>query len=306
MRDGMGLDTNGCGAAGHPDIFLGIYTRPLSSSLPYGEAQMLLTDASDESCTGFASGPWYTFTRDETASDGDGLVYPAPRTLTAFDYWDGYPGVGFLKMADHPGYGQNLDPYETTLGDNYTLDTISTASTYPGHVDAGLEYNGQTYTGPWTFAWASGYDMTVTADTATTYGGRYFLFSSWSSGDTTPAEIFTTGFCDVTGQYCPTVYNVAFYGMGCLANLPAVTGDQAAKSGTSAVLTWPAVGSPGDVQSYAVFSATDPTSAANFSLLGTTDSTTFTDSSSSGAPVSYYVIAATCGPYSGPWGHYGQ
>ncbi len=297
------------GVAYHPYIWMAYYTRDQSSLNTYGEVQMILTDASDESCTGFASGAWYYFTYSATASDGDGLVYPAPRTITAVDYWDGYPGVGFHKMVYHPNAGTNLDPYFTTLGDNYTFDTLADTVSTTGHIDAPIiyAYDGQSYIGPWTFPWVSGYKMTVTAAKDTVYNNRYFSFNSWSSGSTSPGLTVATDFCDASGTNCPvTTYN-AFYDMGCLAIPPKVSqGVTAVKSGSDIALSWPAAGVDGDVGGYSVYRATDPSAALNFTAVGATSGTTYTDATATANPVYYYLIVATCGPYSGSWGHFGE
>jgi hypothetical protein len=320
--DGMGWVQQGTttqpqnGVSYNPYVWMAYYTRDQASANNYGEVQMILTDASDESCSGFASGAWSFFTYSATASDGDGLAYAAPRTITAMDYWGGYPGVSFHKMmVSQLGSSPNMDPYFTTIGDNYTFDTVANTPSTTGHIDAYMtyDYDGQNYLGPWTFPWASGYDMTVTAAKDALYNDRYFLFDSWSTGATSPGLTVTTGFCDASGTNCPvTTYN-AFYTGGCLVSLPEVPegptppGVTAAKSGSDIALSWsdPSV-TKGDVGGFTVYRATDPSAAQNFTALVTTPATSYTDSTATGGSVYYYLIVANCGPYNGPWGHFGQ
>jgi hypothetical protein len=260
---------------------------------------MIIADAEDESCEGFATGAWYSFTLSAIASDEDGRAYPAPRTVVAMNYWDMYPGVGFHKLIFHPGSGTNLDPYFTTLGDNYTFDSLFNGS----HLDSWITYWGEKYSTPWTFPWAAGYSMVVEADASVADSGRYYAFTAWTDGATTPATTILTDFCAGTGP-CPETMDNALYGLGCLVSPPEVADDQAVKQGIDVLLSWP-TGTPGDVGSYTVYRATSAASADQFTVRGTTETGSFLDDKASG-DIFYYIIVATCGPFSGPWGHYGQ
>ncbi len=300
--DGSGLGTNG--VAAHPYIYMAYSHRDQASVDPYGGAQMILTDASDETCTGFAAGSWFYFTAAADASDGDGRVMPGSGSLVAVNYWDGYPGMGFNKWVIHFYGTENADPYFTTLGENYTFDTTAAGA----HIDAPFALSGANYVGPWTFAWPAGYNWDVTASTPVNFAGRYYTFSAWSEGTVAATLRVASSFCPAGGGACPVTNYTAFYGGGCLVSLPEVPGTmQLAKDiSLNPVLTWAAPGSPGDVEQYTVYRGTNPSQAGYFSAVGTAPGTSYTDTASGAGGVVYYLVVANCGPYSGPWGHFSQ
>ncbi len=298
------------GVALWPEIFVAYYYRDFKSTSPFGGVHMLFTDASDETCTGFQSGPLYIFTASEKASDDDEKVVAKPGTLAAFNYFYGWPGLIFNKRYNHSGATLNDDVYFTTPGDNYIIDTTSAGA----HIDAYWMFNGVSYVGPWTYAWPAGIDWALAADGTETCNGRYFLFSHWSKGDLNPATTITSNFCAAVppSSGCPTALGCcsdtsvnATYNNGCLVDLPEVAGVTAGKSSGNVDLSWPQPGQPGDVGQYTIYRATSPTAADNFTLLDTTSDLMYTDKSSPG-PTYYYLIVADCGPYAGPWGAYGQ
>lgn len=245
VADGVGWveGTSGLaqnGIAEWPEIFIAYYYRELQSGYDFGSVQMLLADASDESCEGFASGAWYQMTASPKASDGDDRVVAKQGTIAAFNYFYGWPGVCFNKRLNHFGANVNDDVYFTTLGDNYVIDTLSGGS----HINAYYTYNGVSYVGPWTFPWPAGYDMTVTADARATDNGLSYAFSAWSTGDKTAALGISTGYCGVAGP-CPTTSIDALYNeVGALPlRVPySATPTQATSSnhGTDLAVTWDA------------------------------------------------------------------
>ncbi len=282
------------------EIFMGYYYRARASTSLLGDVKMDMTDASDETCTGFASGAWYYFTASEKASDNDEQVVPKQGTIVAFNYFAGWPGMGFNKRLNHAGATMNDDVYFTTLGDNYTIDTTSSGT----HIDAYWTFNTVSYVGPWTYAWPAGYGWALTADASEIYNFRYYTFSTWSTGDANAATTINSSYCAAAGA-CPITSIYAYYGGGCLVSPPSVTGLMVTQKSGSPVLAWLQAGQLGDVQQYTVYRATSPGSASNFAAIGTAAGTDFTDSAA-GGPLYYYVVVADCGPYSGPWDCYGQ
>ena len=291
------------------EMFMGYYKRPLDSSFNFGDAEMIMADASDETCKGFQDGTWYLFTALENASDGDGKVVAKQGTLAAFNYFYGWPGLCFNKRFNHLGGTMNDDAYFTTPGDNYTIDTLHDSA----HIEARFNYSGNSYLGPWTFAWPAGFQMTVTADADTVDDYRYYTFSQWDTGDTGTGLTVNTAYYTPGGQFCPygpglcqgTNLN-ALYDGGCLVSLPMLNNDvRGTRTGTVPTLSWIPLGSPGDIGFYTVYRASNPGAVGNFSSVGTTLTTSFTDPTATGN-LYYYIVVAGCGPYTGPWGHYGQ
>lgn len=299
IGDGSGLWDNGI--ARHPLLFMAYYQRDQSSPKPYGQVRMVVTDASDETCTGFPAGGWFYFTASSSASDEDDLAFAQPRTVVAFNYWDGYPGVGFHKKVTHYGGTENLDPYFTTIGENYFFDTLFSGS----HVDASLELDGSFYSSPYTFPWAAGYNWTVSAQ-KTVIAGRLCPAISWSDGTLGSAITIPSDFCDgVTA--CPTVSYSANYGTGCLVTQPEVAQTMTlTKAGSNAQLSWPQAGAKGDADHYTVLRSVSPVSASQFSAIASVGTNGYTDTEILPNPVVYYLVTAGCGPYEGPWGAYGQ
>ena len=291
--DGIGLGTNGISS--HPLIYLAFYHRYKDSLSEYGEARMMATDASDESCTGFASGSWWYFTAMTKASDEEDMVVAKANTLVAFNFWDGYPGMCFNKRLYHAGASVNDDVYFTTIGDNYTFDTQGPS----GHIYANFTFDGVNYIGPWTFPWASGYLFDVTAQTPQELDGRYYTFSAWSDGTLTPTVSVATDFCDGYNP-CPVLDYTANYTGGCLTSPPLIETVSGVKENLQdAHFTWPPPGVPGDVGYYTLLRATDPRLPVNFSSIGTTVDPSYVDKTSVSG-VYYYLVRADCGPYTGP------
>lgn len=194
------------GIASWPEIFLAYYFREKQSASDYGSVQMLMTDASDERCDGFASGAWYLLTAAPRASDDDDRVMAEQGTIAAFNYFYGWPGVTFNKRLNHPGASENDDVYFTTLGDNYVIDTLSGGS----HITAWWDYYGTSYFGPWTYPWPAGYQMTLTVDATANDGGKDYVFSSWSTGERTEELTILTNYCGYAGS-CPETSINALY-----------------------------------------------------------------------------------------------
>ena len=215
VMDGVGWveGTSGVpqdGVAVWPEIFMAYYYRELQSSSDYGAVQMLLTDASDERCTGFADGAWYPLTAAPKASDDDDRVVAKQGTIAAFNYFYGWPGVCFNKRLNHFGATMNDDVYYTTLGDNYVIDTLAGGS----HIDAYWDYYGTSYFGPWTYPWPAGYQMTLTVDPTASDNGRNYVFSSWSTGDKTAALTILTNYCGYAGSCPETTINALYNEVG--------------------------------------------------------------------------------------------
>ncbi len=303
--DGVGW-VQGTSSAGQngvnewPEIFMGYYRRPLNSTSPYGAAEMLATDASNEKCAGFASGQWYLLTAAEKASDDGDRVVAKQGTVSAFNYFYGWPGICFNKNLFHPGAGYNDDVYFTTLGDNYIIDTQSSG----GHITAWWSFYGSNQIGPWTYAWPAGFEWTLTADADEIDNGRYYTFSSWTTGATTEQTTIASDWC-ASGASCQTTSINILYDGGCLADPSEVTDVLGIKQGQDVSLTWAAPALPGDVGTYTVYRATSPTAAGNFASVGTSVTNGFVDTSAVGG-LYYYLIVAGCGPYSGPWGSFNQ
>jgi hypothetical protein len=283
-----------------PEIFLSYYYRPLASVSPYGSAQMIVAFASDEGCDGFASGAWYLFTASTTASNDDNRVVPKQGTLTLFNYFFGWPGVCFNKNVWHPGTSYNDDVYFTTLGDNYTIDTWASGA----HIDGYWWFYGLSWIGPWTYAWPAGYVWILTAEPGAESDGRYYAFTNWSTGDATLEGYIASDWCPYGGG-CAATNVYAYYGGGCLTSQSEVAGVGIAKSGSNPLLSWSPPAVPGDVGQYAIYRAANASSSGQYSLIGTSATPSYTDTAASG-PLYYYIVVAQCGPYSGPWGHYGQ
>ena len=300
------------GVAYWPEIFMAYYIRDLKSSSPFGEAQMLVADASDERCEGFASGAWYLFTAALQATDNDGKVVAKPGTLITFNYFGGWPGLCFNKRLNHQGANVNDDVYFTTLGDNYTIDTIST--TIPlGHILAWWKFNGVSYLGPWTYPWPAGIEWDLTADATEIADFRYYAFSAWSIGTATPLVAIISDWCYYGSTTCPVTSINALYGLGCLVSPPTVSNSvMVSRPGGIVTLGWNGPAQPADVGQYTIWRGTNPvtpsicpTLASQYSSIGSTANLSFQDTS---APdhLDCYIIVANCGPYSGPWGAYGQ
>ncbi len=289
------------GVANWPEVFMGFYKRVQGTTSDYGSAEMVVAYADDEKCDGFAAGSWYLFTAAEQASDQDYTVVAKPGTLAAFNYYGGWPGLCFNKRLNHPGASLNDDVYFTTLGDNYTIDTTSQGS----HIDAYWQFNSTSYIGPWTYAWPAGIEWTLTADSTEIVNYKYYEFSAWSTGATTPAVTILSDWCYAGSTTCPVTSINAQYSDGCLVSQPSVTGLMITKQGSDAVLAWDQAGATGDVGAYSIYRASNPLSASNFSLIGSSQTTGYTDTTAADA-LDCYVVVATCGPYSGPWDCYGQ
>jgi hypothetical protein len=198
------------GVAVWPEIFIAYYHRDLNSTDEFGSVQMLVGDASDELCTGFASGAWYWLTASPRASDDDDRVVAKRGTIAAFNYFYGWPGVCFNKNIWHVGAGYNDDSYFTTLGDNYVIDTLSSGA----HITAYWDFYGTTYFGPWTYPWPAGYQMTLTADATASDGGRNYVFSSWTTGDKTTELTVLTDYCGYAGSCPETTINALYSEVG--------------------------------------------------------------------------------------------
>jgi len=194
------------GVAVWPEIFMAYYYRELQSSSDYGAVQMLLADASDERCTGFASGAWYLLTAAPRASDDDDRVVAKQGAIAAFNYFYGWPGVCFDKRLNHFGASMNDDVYYTTLGDNYVIDTLAGGT----HIDAWWDFYGTSYVGPWTYPWPAGYQMTLTADATANDNGHDYVFSTWSTGVKDAALTVLTDYCGYAGS-CPETTIDALY-----------------------------------------------------------------------------------------------
>lgn len=306
------------GVSEWPEMFMSYYHKPWSDppTPSDGDAQLILTFADDESCEGFQAGSWFWFTALENASDGDGKVVAKPGTIVPFNYFYSWPGVCFNKRLNHMGTGINDDVFFTTLGDNYTIDTVNIIG---GHIDSHFTYNSVSYMGAWTFAWPAGFQMLLTADREYLDGDRFYEFSIWDSNKDNSLDLLVnTAFYTPGGILCPygpglcqpTTLN-AWYGGGCppAASMPLVPGPvTGVKSASNAVLSWPVVGPPLDVRHYAIYRATDPTAAKNYNRIGTSPTNSYTDTTATlPAPVTYYYIVVTgCEGREGPWGHYGQ
>jgi hypothetical protein len=215
VADGVGWveGTSGVlqnGVAIWPEIFIAYYYRELESLSDFGAVQMLLADASDERCTGFASGAWYWLTAAPRASDDDDRVVAKQGTIAAFNYFYGWPGVCFNKNLWHAGAGYNDDVYFTTLGDNYVIDTLAGGS----HIDAWWDFYGTSYFGPWTYPWPAGYQMTLTADATASDSGRNYVFSTWSTGDKITALTVLTDYCGYAGSCPETTINALYKEVG--------------------------------------------------------------------------------------------
>ena len=150
----------------------------------------------------------------------------------------------------------------------------------------------------------AGVVWTLTAEAGTEAGGRYYAFTNWSTGDATLEGYVYSDWCPYGGGCAPTnVY--AYYGGGCLTSQSEVTGVGIGKSGSNPLLSWSPPAVPGDVGRYVIYRATNATSAGQYAQIGTSATPSYTDTTASG-PLYYYIVVAECGPYSGPWGHYGQ
>lgn len=283
-----------------PEMFMAYYYRDFKSATLFGGANMDVTFADEEDCAGFQSGAFYYFTASEKASDDDDLVVAKQGTLATFNYFGGWPGIVFNKNIYHPGGTLNDDPYFTTPGDNYTIDTTVSGT----HIDAYWTFNEVSYLGPWTFAWPAGFEMDIIVNSDATHDGRYYTFSSWSTGEPSTTVTIVTDWCSPYPPCPVTSINALFYG-GCLASPLSVSGLVSTLSGGNVQLDWDPAGAAGDVAGYTVFRATDCSFVGNYTAVGSTAIHTFTDFNASGN-LFYYIIAATCGPYFGPWDHYDQ
>ncbi len=237
-----GVPQNGAGE--WPEIFMAYYYRELASTFDFGSVQMLLADASDETCTGFASGAWYFLTAAPKASDDDDRVVAKQGTIAAFNYFYGWPGVCFNKRFNHFGATVNDDVYFTTLGDNYVIDTLSGGS----HINAYWDFYGTSYFGPWTYPWPAGFQMVVTAEDRAADNGLSYTFSTWSTGDKTPALTILTDYCGYSGS-CPTTTINALYDEvgGAPLRVPygaTPTRAETSNQGTDLAVTWDAANCP--------------------------------------------------------------
>jgi len=276
---------------------------------------MIMTDMSDESCTGFQSGPWYQFTAFDLASDGDGSVVAKQGTLATFNYFYGWPGLCFNKRLNHSGGTLNDDVYFTTLGDQYTFDTTFSSV----HIGANFSYpppsdpSSESYASPWTFAWPAGFALTIEAQKEIKAGIpiRDYTFSMWDTGEGSPDLTVNTAYYNPSGQVCvpdtvcqSTSINALYVG-GCLAHPAEVKGVTLAKAGGNINLSWTPPAQGGDVGQYLIYRSQDCTSAGNYTQIGTSTTASYQDTAASGAPY-YYIVVAQCGSNSGPWGAYGQ
>lgn len=204
IQDGSGLLTSGLSL--HPYIYMAYFHRSADDPSGLGEIQLILSDPSDETCDGFIYGYWYYFTNSYTASDPDNLVNPRERSINAFNYWDGYPGISFNKNVTHQGGGTNDDVFCTTIGDNYTFRTFSRGE----YLDLNISVNDESFSTPHTFPWPAGYQIPVTALSPQEEPPYTYVFSNWSNDQTDPVLSVTTSFCDPVNP-CPVVEYIATY-----------------------------------------------------------------------------------------------
>lgn len=301
---------------GYPDywnseLYLGYYLRPLSSVSTYGDVVIIMTDMSDESCTGFQAGPdyqWYQISASALASDDDGLVVAKQGTLATFNYFYGWPGLCFNKRLNHLGGTFNDDVYFTTLGDDYTVD-----STFSGaHIDAHFTFSGSSYSSPWTFAWPAGFQFVVEAPKEVEAGGRSYTFSMWDTGTGAPDLTVNTAYYGPSGQICifgagmcqPTSLNALYIG-GCFTYPVEVGGVMLTWSGGNVNLTWTPPTQSWDVGQYDIYRSSDCSAASYYTLIGNSATASYQDTTAAGGPY-YYVVVAQCGANYGPWGCYGQ
>ena len=305
--------TGGGSSSGYPtywnsELYMGYYLRPLNSTNPFGDAIMIMTDMSDESCTGFQYGPWYQFTASALASNADGRVVAKQGTLATFNYFYGWPGLCFNKRLTHLGGTYNDDVYFTTPGDDYSFDTTFSG----GHIDANFTFDSDSYSSPWTFAWPAGFQFTIEAPKDDTYNGRYYTFSMWDSGTASPDLTVDTAFYDTSGQVCifgtglcqSTTINALYLG-GCIASPAEVTGVTLAKAGGNVNLSWTPPAQSWDVGQYIIYRAQYCTASGYYAQIGTSTTASYQDTTASGPPY-YYIVVAQCGSNTGPWGAYGQ
>ncbi len=289
--DGAGMSDSGVGL--HWLIYMAYYHRPQDSLSPYGSAQMIIADASDEDCGGFASGAWYYLTASIKATDDDDLVVAKPNSIAAFNYGDIYPGVAIVKHVPHFQGLETDDVYFTTLGDNYTIDAKQAGL----HVDSGFTLDGVRYLTPWVFAWAAGYQWDLVADPSVEAGDRYALFERWSDGTLLSTVSIRANYC--FNPDCQVVAYDEIFGNGCLIVQPEVSNVSIAKGGPGPTISWSPSGSAGDVDSYRIFRGTDPSLAGSFPAVGNSAVTSWNDVWDS-APLYCYVVKGECGPYEGP------
>lgn len=284
-----------------PEMFMAYYYRNFKSPSLYGGANMDLTFAHEEDCAGFQSGAWYYFTASEKASDDDDLVVPKEGTIATFNYFAGWPGITFNKNIYHPGATVNDDPFFTTPGDNYTIDTTAGGV----HIDGYWSFNEEYYLGPWTFAWPAAITWNITVNSDAAHNGRYYTFDQWSTGETGTTVSILSDYCPPSPPCPVTSINALFEDGSCPVPPPATENLRSTRQGTSVRLDWTAGWASGDVAHYTIYKATDCSSAGNYTVAGSTVDPTFTDDDATGS-LYFYIVATTCGPYVGPWGHYGQ
>lgn len=293
IQDGSGLPTKGLDI--HPYIYMAYFHMSADEPTGLGEVQLLLSEPSDETCDGFIQGYWYYFTNSYTASDPDNLVSPRARTINAFNYWDGWPGITFNKNISHQVGGTNDDVFATTLGDNYTFYTFSNGE----YLDIVISLDGVTYSTPHTFPWAAGYKWDVVAVTPQEQSPYFYEFSNWSNDQSDPKLTVVSDFCDPVNP-CPEVNFIAFYN-SCVISLPEVSNCLATRSGSDYVqLNWDPLE---DTYMYAIYqSSTNPSQKSNFRLLDTTTTNSYLDTTSTAPGIYYYIVVGKCSEYEGQWG----
>lgn len=295
IQDGAGLPTGGLDI--HPYIYMAYFHRAADEPTGLGEVQLILSNPSDETCSGFIYGYWYYFTNSYTASDPDNLVSPRSRTINAFNYWDGWPGITFNKNISHQSGGSNDDVFCTTLGDNYTFYTYSNGD----YVNLVISFNGETYSTPHTFPWAAGYKWDIIAVTPQDDGPNHYDFSHWSNDQTDPKLTIVSDFCDPINP-CPQVDFTAYYNLTvCPSYIPEVPNCLAVRSGTDYVqLTWDSLNGINEYEIYQ--SSSDPSLKSNFKLIATVTTTSFLDTTSTTPGVYYYIVVGKCLNNEGQWG----
>ena len=294
IQDGAGLPTKGLDI--HPYIYMAYFHRTADEPTGLGEIQLILTIPYDETCDGFIQGWWYYFTNSYKATDPKNLVSPKPRTINAFNYWDGYPGITFNKYISHPIGGSNDDIYCTTIGDNYTFNTYSSGD----YLDLVVSLDQETYSTPHTFPWAAGYKWDIIAVTPQEESPYHYDFSNWSNSQTDPKITVVSDYCDPVNP-CPEVNFTASYNR-CIMSIPEVQNCLAIRNAQNSDyvdLSWNIIQ---DVSQYAIYEASNPSSKSNFKLLTTTTSNSFTDTTSTTPGVYYYIVVGKCSSYEGQWG----
>lgn len=290
--DGQGV-VNVAGLDQLPFIYMAYFHRAADSESKLGEVQLILTIPYDETCEGFISGSWYYFTNSYTVSDPDNLVDAKERTINAFNYWVGWPGVIFNKRVNHLIGGENDDVFSSTLGDNYTFYTYCEGN----YLDLVINLEGETYSTPVTFAWAAGYKKNVKAVTPQTTDSDEYNFTQWSNGQTNLELLIVTDYCDPVNP-CPEVNFIAYYEKLVIPEVENVMVYR--QSNVSYLLTWSPLQT--QIDYYEIFRATDPASKLNYNLIGTTTNTSYLDESVNINEKYFYIIVGRKGVVQGKWG----